>query len=239
MTTMTPAKHSVMIRQLSGIVLGIIFGFFLGASCVAENINGVDFDVVYRPHVFPEQAVPPWKRVGRGQRELVTVDGQPTLQMTSEPAGTDYYEISDLIAGETPNFLESGKGLTMECSLRVDSQDGNNGAIAIRVSDKNWLFILQCDRDGIWPYKRLKEKVPLSLSEKFHQLRLVVPPEGDVLSVYVDGNPEALLRILRHANKEDSQSHIAWGDMGASMGGQSTWQYFAFTTHGAFPPIKP
>ncbi len=234
---MTPEKHSSIVHYFSAIALLAILGLFLGSPCAAENISGVDFDVVYRPTTLPEKSVPPWKRVGSVQRELIAVDGQPALQMASEPAGTGYYEMSDLAPGGEPDFSESGKGLTVECMLRVDGQEGNGGAAAIRMSDKTGLFLLQCDKDGIWPYKRPQQKVPLPLGEEFQKIRIVIQPGSDVATVYVNDNPSEVLSISRHRN-DSERTHVAWGDFGGSMGGQASWQYFAFTNHGAFSPSK-
>lgn len=234
---MPPEKYSAVIRHLPGMALLAVFGLFLGAPCEAENISGADFDIVYRPHALPEKSAPPWKRVGSIQRELIEVNGEPVLQMASELAGTGYYEMSDLTGGEVPDFSESGKGLTVECLLRVDSQEGDKGAVAIRMSDKNWLFLLQCDKDGIWPYKHPQQKVSLPLGEEFQKIRIVVPPGADVALVYVNDDPSEVLSISRIRDDKE-RSHVAWGDIGASMGGQTSWKYVAFTNHGAFSPSK-
>lgn len=234
---MTPEKHFAAVRYLPVIALLAIFGLFLGSPCVAENISGVDFDVVYRPPALPEKSAPPWKRVGSIQRELIDVNGQPALQIASAPAGTGYYEMSDLAPGGEPDFSESGKGLTVECLLRVDSQEGTTGTTAIRMSDKSGVFLLQCDKGGIWPYKHPQQKVSLPLGEEFQKIRIVVQPGADVATVYVNDNPSEVLSIPRYRNDKE-RKHVAWGDFGGSMGGQTSWQYFAFTNHGAFSPSK-
>lgn len=234
---MTPEKSFYGGRHLSGVALLAIFGLFLGVPCRAENIGGADFDVVYRPQSFPEESVPPWKRVGSLKKELMEVKGRPALQISSEAVGTGYYEMSNQSGGEALDFSESGKGFTMEFSLRVDRKDGDNGAVAIRMSDKDSLFLMQCDGEGIWPYKRPQQKVPLPLSEEFQRIRIVVPPGAGAATVYVNDDPAEVLSIPRHRN-DGERAHVAWGDLGASMGGQTSWQYFAFTNHGAFFPSK-
>lgn len=239
---MTTPEKALLSSWWHGVIVLALGGFLLGVPCQAEKINEVDFEVVYRPTAFPEQSAPPWQQVGNIKKELMQVQGTPTLQMSSEVAGTGYFELAAEGGMWNPSFSESGSGLTVEFVLRVDRSENANGVVAIRLSDQEAFYLLQADEAGIWPYKRPKQRVPLPLGEAFQKIRIVVAPGAATADVYVNGAPDAVLHLPRQTNDksgEEARSHIAWGDLGSNMGGQTSWQYFAFTSHGAFSPSKP
>jgi len=243
-----------MINQLGGILrffsgkpaskaclllAGSALAFSSASPALAEEINGVDFGVVYQGGILPADSTPAWVYASAGGSVQTPDPVEGTLQLTTTKSGGGYYTSG---AGVWDgNFSEEKPGSTVEFSMKVVSQaeGADIAAASLHFSTSSMRFILNITSDKIYLSNTVSDtnSYLLDTTDAFHTIRLTLAGDGSgVVSVYVDNNPTAVLSGYM-GQSSGANNTLWWGDNSASVGGTTQWKYLAFTNEGAFAPV--